>query len=285
MARSRNIKPGFFESEQLGRCPFGARLLFAALWTLADREGKLEERPMKFRSYAFPYDSTAVEDVMEWLAFLDRESLIERYQVGRQKLIFIPAFAKHQNPHLREKNSVLPDKPGANPVQALDILAATTEKAPDKNQISTVQARLIPDSGFLIPDSCVLTNTCDNAAFAAGVSEAKPARKNGRRSELSRDQQWWFNAWWEEVWAKKDRGHAELEWKSKVQDPETFQAIMAATRLQTPIYRQRASQYQPLPATWLHGKRWLDELPAETASHRAAPTGRYELLRDDEDAE
>jgi len=39
MARSRNIKPGFFKNDHLVELPFEYRLLFAGLWTLADREG------------------------------------------------------------------------------------------------------------------------------------------------------------------------------------------------------------------------------------------------------
>ena len=44
MARARNIKPGFFKNEDLAECSPWARLCFAGLWTLADREGRLEDR-------------------------------------------------------------------------------------------------------------------------------------------------------------------------------------------------------------------------------------------------
>ena len=41
MARARILKPGFFANELLADInPYG-RLLFAGLWTLADREGTL----------------------------------------------------------------------------------------------------------------------------------------------------------------------------------------------------------------------------------------------------
>ena len=47
MARSRNIKPSFFMNEDIIELPYEARLLFIGLWTLADREGRLENRPKK----------------------------------------------------------------------------------------------------------------------------------------------------------------------------------------------------------------------------------------------
>ena len=37
MARARNIKPGFFTNDVLADCDPLARLLFAGLWTVADR--------------------------------------------------------------------------------------------------------------------------------------------------------------------------------------------------------------------------------------------------------
>ena len=37
MARSRNIKPGFFSNDELVELPFEARLLFIGLWTIPGR--------------------------------------------------------------------------------------------------------------------------------------------------------------------------------------------------------------------------------------------------------
>ena len=55
MARARNIKPGFFKNEFLADLPFETRLLFIGLWTLADREGRLEDRPRKIKMELFAY--------------------------------------------------------------------------------------------------------------------------------------------------------------------------------------------------------------------------------------
>ena len=54
MARARILKPGFFANELLAEIhPYG-RLLFAGLWTLADREGRLEDRPKRIVRCDFP---------------------------------------------------------------------------------------------------------------------------------------------------------------------------------------------------------------------------------------
>ena len=48
MARSRNIKPGFFSNEHLAELDFATRLLFIGMWTEADREGRRELRDGRF---------------------------------------------------------------------------------------------------------------------------------------------------------------------------------------------------------------------------------------------
>lgn len=108
MARARNIKPGFFESEQVGSVSISARLLFISLWQLADREGRLLDRPMQIKAFAFRYDAIGADAVDGWLAELDASGLVCRYQIDGQKLIEIPNFVKHQKPHPREEPSALP---------------------------------------------------------------------------------------------------------------------------------------------------------------------------------
>jgi hypothetical protein len=49
MARARNIKPAFFKNEQLVELGMSTRLLFIGLWCLADREGRLEDRPKRIK--------------------------------------------------------------------------------------------------------------------------------------------------------------------------------------------------------------------------------------------
>ena len=57
MARARNIKPGFFRNADLAELPIEARLLFIGLWTIADREGRMEDRPKQIKMELFPADS------------------------------------------------------------------------------------------------------------------------------------------------------------------------------------------------------------------------------------
>lgn len=108
MARARNIKPGFFKNEDLAEIEPVGRLLFIGLWTLADRNGVLEDRPKKIKLELLPYDAF---DPDAMLQSLSERKLISRFKVGGVNLIHVTNFAKHQNPHHTEKDSGLPKPP------------------------------------------------------------------------------------------------------------------------------------------------------------------------------
>lgn len=151
MARSRNIKPGFFKNEKLVELPFSTRLLFAGLWTLADREGRLEDRPKRIKMEIFPADNV---DVDKGLQELHSSGFILRYQSEGEKYIQILAFKTHQTPHYSEKPSVIkayelqeskPDDDGKTPgVHRDNGRSSPVAQPPDS---------LIPDSLVLNPDS------------------------------------------------------------------------------------------------------------------------------------
>lgn len=134
MARARNIKPGFFKNETLAECSPLARLLFAGLWCLADRAGRMEDRPKRIRAEILPYDDGSVDDMLNEL---HEAGFILRYAVGEQRFIQVLNFNRHQNPHHRETDSTIPapDKPDTS----LGL-------APDKPAASPELAVLIPDS-------------------------------------------------------------------------------------------------------------------------------------------
>lgn len=120
MARSRNIKPAFFVNEQLAETDPLARLLFISLWTLADRDGRLEYRPKKIKVSSLPYDNCDIENL---LFQLNKFGFIQIYEVEKNKYIQIINFKKHQNPHMKEQASTIPapDLHDACMIQALPL--------------------------------------------------------------------------------------------------------------------------------------------------------------------
>ena len=130
MARARNIKPGFYKNADLAECSYPARLVFPGLWMLADRCGRLQDRPKQIKGELLPHDQENMDALLDELA---RNSFILRYAVEGKRYIQILNFEKHQHPHVKEPPSTIP--------------------APDNNCSCPVQKRLTPDSLLLIPDT------------------------------------------------------------------------------------------------------------------------------------
>src|SRR5262245_36707682 len=104
--RARSIKPGICDNEVLGTADPFYTLLFERLWMIADREGRLEDRPLRIKAQAFPYrEGLDVEPMLQWLVAND---FIRRYEANGARYIQILNFAKHQNPHKNEVASVIP---------------------------------------------------------------------------------------------------------------------------------------------------------------------------------
>jgi hypothetical protein len=119
MARARNIKPGFFKNEILADLPCETRLLFIGLWTLADREGRLEDRPKRIKAELFAFDDFEVEPMLDRLR---TDGFVLRYEVDGKRYIEITNFVKHQDPHYKEKASEIPPPPGGeNQIKATSV--------------------------------------------------------------------------------------------------------------------------------------------------------------------
>ena len=100
--RIRTIKPDFFVHERLAKIPALGRLLFQGLWLLADRSGRLHDRPERIKVQILPYDKCELDELL-WL--LAEGGFIVRYCVEGKRLIEIPAFETHQRPNKHEPNS------------------------------------------------------------------------------------------------------------------------------------------------------------------------------------
>jgi len=144
MARARNIKPSFFKNELIGTADPLLGLLFISLWTLADKQGRLEDRPLRIKAETFPYRENI--DVNGYLTQLQRFELIDRYVVDGLAIIQIVKFAEHQSPHSTEKNSTLPAKP---------MNSTVTVNPPLNNESTNVNLNinvLNPECGIMNPD-------------------------------------------------------------------------------------------------------------------------------------
>lgn len=245
MSRARNIKPGFFKNDLLAECHPLARILFAGLWCEADRAGRLHDRPNRIKAECLPYDECDVDALLEALR---TRAFIIRYVADGVRYISIPGFTKHQNPHIRESASSIPE-PGKH--SASTVLA---EKC-------TGSAPLIPDSPSLIPDS-------------PSPKKSSLVRQAGRFSEF-----------WASYPNKTGRKPCETKWKASGLD-EHADTILAHVEQSARTDRRWLDGFVPNPATYLNQERWKDPIQARrdapaTLSKTAQGIMALERLKDE----
>jgi hypothetical protein len=93
MSRIRTIKPSFFLDDELAELSPLTRLLFIGLWTLADCEGRLEDRPKRIRAQVLPFDDG---DTDAMLQSLHDAGFIRRYVVAERRYLLVTNFKRHQ---------------------------------------------------------------------------------------------------------------------------------------------------------------------------------------------
>jgi hypothetical protein len=105
MARIRTIKIGFFKNEYLAQLEPHDRLCFIGLWLLADKAGRLEDRPLRIKGELFPYETVDMDAVLNTL---ERSEFLDRYEVEGVRYVQIRHFLKHQRPKSDEPESLIP---------------------------------------------------------------------------------------------------------------------------------------------------------------------------------
>lgn len=111
--RIRTIKPDFWKHDGIAELQYGTRLLFIALWCIADRRGRMEDRPRRIKAECFPYDEL---DVDAMLSELHRAGFIDRYEAEGVRVIEVCSFEKHQRLTGKEAEteSIYPGKQRGN---------------------------------------------------------------------------------------------------------------------------------------------------------------------------
>ena len=110
MARTRNLKPAFFKNADLANLGFAYQVLFSGLWCIADRDGRLKDDPRWIKAEVLPYAPSRinVDKMLSELGETGDPPFIIRYEYRNRRYISIPAWKKHQNPHVKEPASTIP---------------------------------------------------------------------------------------------------------------------------------------------------------------------------------
>jgi hypothetical protein len=141
MARTRYIKPGLCCNETLGAADADIHFTFACLSMYADREGRLEDRPMRLKTWIHPYRAADMDAHLQWL---HDHRFILRYAINGDKYIQILKFLNHQKPHKTEKPSEIPPPPKNNVFSPLNNGSLTVKDPLDNGSLTAVERPLLP---------------------------------------------------------------------------------------------------------------------------------------------
>jgi len=228
MARARNIKPAFFQNEELAELKPIERLAFIALWTVCDFKGCLEYRAKRLKIQLLPYDNCDIELIIN---NLDKSGFIRIYSVQGQQYIKVVNFEKHQNPHKNERD-------GGSDIPNIDEsdnkINDLTKDGTNPDFIGSTRA----DSLLLIPD------TLNPHPEKSSVQDFEVFYKNYPK-KVGKDKAY-------EAWKKKkprlDDVMYALSWQKESTD-----------------WTKESGKYIPMPATYLNQGRYKDEEPVEGA--------------------
>lgn len=263
MARTRSIKPAFFDNDILGGLSPLTRLLFIGLWCQADRDGRLEDRPGRIKKTVLGYDDLTVEDVDKMLEALATNGFIVRYAAAGEQYIQVVHFRKHQNPHMKERASEIPPPPGLD--DGVPIAEPQPEEAPKEPTGQKEQDEEKPASANGGP-----AEPQGEPAEELGADGEKPPQEPEMSAVERR-----FELFWAAYPKKVAKKEALKAFKKAKPNEELFTKIMEAiAKAKTSRQWQRDhGDYIPNPATWLNQGRWDDEQPEEET--RNGTPGRH----------
>jgi len=246
MARSRNIKPSFFQNEELGELNPITRLAFIGMWTIANYQGCIEYRPKRLKIQILPYDDCNIEKIVN---DLDSSGLIRLYSIQEIQYIKIINFEKHQNPHKNEREAGT-DIPNFDEKYIQNKQIQNIRINRDKDGTAPADSLLlIPDSLKLIPDSLLLNPDTKKIDLLLG-----------------------FEDFWSAYDLKKSKSLAQKAWKQINPDENLFSEILHAVHAY--VRNTPDKKYRKHPATWLNQKCWNDEItelkPLEKEKDRKA---------------
>lgn len=97
MARSRIIKPEFWDDERLATVSMQARLTYIGLWNFCDDYGVTKASLLWLKSRLYPFDEKVLnKDLERWLIELCNLQRIIKFSVNGDDFYYLPNFLKHQ---------------------------------------------------------------------------------------------------------------------------------------------------------------------------------------------
>lgn len=281
MARTRMIKPEFWDDEKLATVSRDARLLFVGLWSNSDDYGVVKGHPAWLKNRIFPYDDIPLEVFECWLAELAAIRVIVPFLHNGERYCHIRNFRRHQtiNRPSGIRNPAPPETPkddGGAPGIPPEASGGETEtpleedaggpEDPGHSQDAAPASSRSPHG--VLREPSVSTHgalTAQTETETETEGKQKPKGGCGEKTKKAgagvRDR---FARFWRAYPKKRSKGQAERAF-FRIDPDEQLLATMIATierAMTSEDWLKEGGKYIPHPATWLGARGWEDEMTA-----------------------
>ena len=249
--RIRNVKPGFYRSDDIDALTWEQRFLFIALFSYVDDNGVGRDREADICADLFAGDFSVepgetLGRVRQCLLALVRQGLVVRYEVEGKRYLFITGWDDHQ--YVKNPNPVRYPRPDKALLQASveagEKMGRDGVDAEDSLPTVVGSRSLVVGSGLLV----------------VGNPQPDPIKPNE------------FDAFWTVYPRKVGKGDA-IKAYAKARRKASAESILSSVALLERAYDGQPKTFIPHPATWLNAERWTDE-PLDINPARQSPISR-----------
>lgn len=303
MARIRTIKPEFWSSEQVMECQPLTRLLFIGIWNFCDDGGNHPDSEKTIKARVFPGDEISSSSIRRMLDELSSNGLLAFYEHSGKRYLHVcgwehqridkptfkyPEFVRSQvvsspppvgagtddnhkpgpvgdsvgesSPNIRPPL----DEASSNPLLGLDPgrEGMGNRKGEEQDQ-EHVHRRDAPPDDAPLESKAGANGQEQRTPDQPALADPKPKRNIKPAATDLLDG---FDQFYRLYPRRQKRPNAELAWKKLKPDAALREILIAALAKHClrPDWVKDGGQYIPLPASWLNGRCWEDELLATT---------------------
>jgi hypothetical protein len=309
MARIRTVKPEFWTDGRMVKLSAFARLLYVGSWNFALCDaGHLPDDPMGLKLKVLPADDVDAEALFEELLGLGR--FVRKATPDGRTYLHIPRLSDHQKvdgrwnsrcpfcaaeaetpptgariqsdhqdsrePHRTSRDLTEPHASSGEAHRNSAELAGTHRNSPQEGKGKESKGSKYSSSPASPPRDTEPADADDALADEdpgeiPGLSPSPFLPK--KPTPGSDEDPDWVKFW--ELWPKKvSKSAARKAWANAVKKVAPFVVLAGAERYRDLVAREnRNPSYIKDPSGWLNGKRWTDEIPADSANASGAGTG------------
>lgn len=234
---NRILKEGICTSDQINELTWFEEALFYRMIVNCDDFGRFDGRIQVVKNRLFPLkENITAKQVKDGINKLASVGLIVLYEYDGKPFLHLPTWNDHQS--VRAKRSKYPAPEDG--VQSHEIICNQMHADESKCSRNPIQSESNPN----------------------------PNPNPNTRRRVDDD----FKIFWEAYPRKEGKQKAEAAF-AKVTEP--VQVLLDAIEAQkkSAQWAKDGGQFIPHPATWLNGKRWLDEVVMATETRKGVPMG------------